>query len=392
MPEFTEALHLRTALGEPIVLALDPSGPAIEVRAVDGTLLVCIRPDSIELRDAGGSRAELNGDRSTLELRDDGGREKVHLNGQIGLLELRRHADLTTVRLDGRLGMVQVLDSQGRSRVRLRADDSSLVLEDDDGATRVRAAGLRGKLELGYGDMTVSADGDIGTIDLRNRHALHVPRSIGLDGRYGTIGLWNTLAQPAEKTIGMDGRYGTLVLRDGHEERIRLDGRYSQLFMQASGGGHWVDLDGRYGRLRLTGDVELANADCAEDFEVADLSIRPGEVVVIDQDGRILPCTSAYDTRVAGVVSGAGGYRPGIVLDRPYARESHRPVAMVGKVFVYADASAPIRAGDPLTTAARRGHAQLASDPIRSGGAILGKALDGLSEGTALIPMLVAPR
>ena len=46
--------------------------------------------------------------------------------------------------------------------------------------------------------------------------------------------------------------------------------------------------------------------------------------------------------------------------------------------------------GDLLTTSDTAGHAMKAVDPRRAFGAILGKALQPLSEGRGLIPVLVA--
>jgi len=58
------------------------------------------------------------------------------------------------------------------------------------------------------------------------------------------------------------------------------------------------------------------NADCAENFDVATTDrIEPGTLMAIDERGAVLPSHKAYDNRVAGVVSGAGGLRPAVVLD-----------------------------------------------------------------------------
>jgi hypothetical protein len=66
------------------------------------------------------------------------------------------------------------------------------------------------------------------------------------------------------------------------------------------------------------------------------------------------------------------------------------PVALVGRVYVWADASTdPIEPGDLLTTAERPGHAMKVKDHERATGAILGKAMTGLSEGQGLILTLV---
>jgi hypothetical protein len=139
------------------------------------------------------------------------------------------------------------------------------------------------------------------------------------------------------------------------------------------------------------GDIMLRNADCAEDFDVGDRAgVQPGAVVVLDEAGRVRPCEVAYDGRVAGVVSGAGDFRPGIVLDRQRSGAERRPVALMGKVFCQVDASyGAVATGDLLTTSPTVGHAMKAGDRQRAFGAVLGKALKPLSSGRGLVPVLV---
>jgi hypothetical protein len=93
---------------------------------------------------------------------------------------------------------------------------------------------------------------------------------------------------------------------------------------------------------------------------------------------------------VAGVVSGAGEYKPGIVLDRR-GNGNRVPVALVGKVYCQVDAEfAAIAVGDLLTTSATPGHAMRATNPLEAFGAVIGKALRPLASGRGLIPILVA--
>ena len=59
-----------------------------------------------------------------------------------------------------------------------------------------------------------------------------------------------------------------------------------------------------------TGDIQLANSDCAEDFEVvAAVGVESGTVMVLNDDGQLEQGTKPYDKRVTGVVSGAGDLR-----------------------------------------------------------------------------------
>ncbi|WP_151524186.1 hypothetical protein [Serinicoccus kebangsaanensis] len=147
------------------------------------------------------------------------------------------------------------------------------------------------------------------------------------------------------------------------------------------------------GTVRVGGDVVLQGADLAERFAPGDAEVVPGTVVVLgESDGggdRVRACDTAYDTGVVGVVSGAGSHRPALVMDAGLA--AGVPVALTGKVWVLAcDAGGPITRGDLLTTAPVTGRAQRAADPRRSHGAVLGKALDDLQEGTGLIRALVS--
>lgn len=89
------------------------------------------------------------------------------------------------------------------------------------------------------------------------------------------------------------------------------------------------------GDVEVTGDIRLANADCAEDFNVAGaVKVEPGTVMVLGNEGALFESHQAYDKRVAGVISGAGDYKPGIVLDKRQSTTGNRqPVALMGKVF-----------------------------------------------------------
>ena len=145
------------------------------------------------------------------------------------------------------------------------------------------------------------------------------------------------------------------------------------------------------GNLAVSGDVLLTGADCAEDFDVQDAhELEPGTVMVIDTNNRLCASHHAYDRRVAGVLSGAGDCRPGLILGRRAAGPNRLPLALNGKAYCKADAVyAPIGVGDLLTTSSTPGHAMKASDATRAFGAVIGKALQPLTDGRGLIPMLV---
>jgi hypothetical protein len=145
------------------------------------------------------------------------------------------------------------------------------------------------------------------------------------------------------------------------------------------------------GNILATGDVRLAGADCAEEFDLDEgQPLEAGTVMVISDEEKLRPCTDAYDTKVAGVLSGAGDCRPGIILGKQ-ASQTRIPLALTGKVYCKVDAHyALVALGDLLTTSPTSGHAMKATDPLEAFGAVIGKALRPLTDGQGLIPILVA--
>ena len=142
--------------------------------------------------------------------------------------------------------------------------------------------------------------------------------------------------------------------------------------------------------LEITG-----GADLSENFDInAGAAVQPGTVVCIDPDdpGRLIPSGSPYQRTVAGVVSGAGGVRPGLLMGQQgTAADGAHPVALTGRVWTLCDASAgPIRPGDLLTTAPTAGHAMKVADHEKAQGAIVGKAMSKLEAGQGLVLVLVS--
>jgi len=168
------------------------------------------------------------------------------------------------------------------------------------------------------------------------------------------------------------------------------------LFASSDGGG----LAGVFnGGIKVTGDVEVTGditltggQDVAEDFETQSANnVEPGLVMVLDSNGKLNPCKEPYDKKVAGVIAGAGEFKPGIVLGKASSMQSTLPIALLGKSYCRVDADyGAIGIGDLLTTSATLGHAMRADDPIKAFGAVIGKALRSVVSGQALIPILIA--
>jgi len=134
-------------------------------------------------------------------------------------------------------------------------------------------------------------------------------------------------------------------------------------------------------------------ADLSENFVVAG-GAEPGMVLAIDPDhpGALCIARRAYDKRVAGIVSGAGGIKSGMVMGQSGSlADGGHHVALTGRVYCWCDASeGGIEPGDLLTTSDTPGHAMRVSDEGRSAGAILGKAMTSLTTGRGLVLVLVS--
>jgi hypothetical protein len=140
------------------------------------------------------------------------------------------------------------------------------------------------------------------------------------------------------------------------------------------------------------GDIRLLGGqDCAEEFDIQSENIEPGTVMVLNQSGNLEECNDAYDKKVAGVISGGGRFKPGIILGKQESESKRLPVALMGKVYCKVDAtSSSIEIGDLLTTSPTKGHAMKAEDPYKAFGAVIGKALGPIKERLGMIPVLVA--
>ena len=195
-------------------------------------------------------------------------------------------------------------------------------------------------------------------------------------------------------TLGGGGVDGRITLKNSaDQETISINVQDSRITLKNPAGQETISINGADGTIQLDGDIVLRNADCAEDFDIAESQdqIEPGTIMVLDQDGKLHQSQEAYDKKVVGVISGAGNWKPGIVLDKRPPQNNRMPLALVGKVYCKVDAHySPVEVGDLLTTSPTPGHAMRADDPVKAFGAVIGKALHSLNAGKGLIPIIVA--
>ena len=246
--------------------------------------------------------------------------------------------------------------------------------------------------------LTVDPDSPTSALLISNQDGSRV---ISIGDPNGNVALPNDLSATRIFVAGRPDLGGLIRVSDRNgREVISIDADARTIRISNPDNSRVIDLGGPNGNVALPNDLSatrifaqdviLSNSDCAEDFDVAD-KVAAGAVVVIDEQGAVRECRKAYDKKVAGVISGAGAYKPAIVLDKQQAESNRAPVALVGKVYCQVDAQySTIGVGDLLTTSATPGHAMKAIDPLKAFGAVLGKALRPLQSGQGLIPILVA--
>jgi hypothetical protein len=242
--------------------------------------------------------------------------------------------------------------------------------------------GVFGQCDFGEAVVGHGPTGAIGVLGCKDRQFSQSAGVYGESSNQGVMGLTTAPSGTGVFGGGTTSAKGSAIgVRGETTTGVGVQG-------QSFGAG----LAGKFiGNVEVTGDVRLVNADCAEDFDLSGAeTIEPGTVMAFDQDGMLSQSEKAYDKKVAGVISGAGGYRPGIVLDKQESQTNRMPIALLGKVFCKVDADySPIEVGDLLTTSPTAGHAMKADDPLKSFGSVIGKALRPLGEGQGLIPILV---
>ncbi len=264
----------------------------------------------------------------------------------------------------------------------------------------------------GYGVVTTYTNSYIGIREQYPLGKLHIEtNSVSLQ----ESALWNDdlIIEDTDAIIGLysdaSGSVGSAIYLNELDGDGNLVDKWS-IFRETTTGG--LDLRFTYGSnpnaannssaLRLTTagraicrTLEITGgADLSEPFEFADdQPLTAGMVVIIDPEnpGRLTVSNRPYDTRVAGIISGAGGINPGVTMSSQTISENGREVAIAGRVYCLADASSgAIRPGDLLTTSSIPGHAMKACDRERCYGTVIGKAMSSLDEGRGLVLVLVS--
>ena len=266
--------------------------------------------------------------------------------------------------------------------------------------------------------LTTYIDGTAGWFGTRSNHPLNFFYNDGAASMTIGGGGISMASSSGFFTVGSpNAESGASIQRGGNRGDIRFDGSTLKLVAGPGNGppssiaGIAVTTAGNVGigttnpsrTLEVAGDVWFRDAsvrvltirggaDLAEPFAMSHADVTPGTVVIIDTQnpGRLRRSGAAYDKKVAGIVSGLDGVRPGISMIQEDMLEAGENVALSGRVYVKANTSAgPIEPGDLLTTSDIPGEAMKAADHARAQGAILGKAMTALPQGDGSVLVLV---
>jgi hypothetical protein len=251
--------------------------------------------------------------------------------------------------------------------------------------------------------MTWLKDGKVGINTTNPLEGLHVH---DMDVRITNIGPVDAIRMFAPAVNGYGGEIriydanGTSTIRMKGAETATTG---ADIALRNASGVTKISLDAEYGTEGTgritTEEIDITGgADLAEKFEVLDnpfeSKLLPGMLVSIDPagSGKLVLTQQAYDHCVVGVISGANGLRPGLIMgQRGTQADGESPIALVGRVYVWADATKrAIEPGNLLTSSNLSGHVMHARKPKKATNSIVGKAMTGLEQGTGLVLMLIS--
>jgi len=320
--------------------------------------------------------------RASVDAADDGVINLYQVDGSTGVF---MDAD------DAGGGILWLYNTNSQSRVRLdglgNAGGGQVTLLANDGSTSVNLYGDSG------GSGEISVNGPTGTEG--------VQISGGSSGGSLTLRDETGAATLLMSSSVSAGSYQYLYKGNG-DIGVQLDGDNSgagYIGVYGTNNSIRIALDGQSsGEGRISCDVLQINggSDLSENFDIRSYHqpLQPGMIVCIDPNnpGQLVTSSKAYDKTVAGVISGAGGVKPGMLMgQKGTAADGSHPVALTGRVYCMVDADADaIEPGDMITTSVTPGHGMKVSDYAKASGAIIGKAMTKLSSGKGLVLVLVS--
>ena len=227
------------------------------------------------------------------------------------------------------------------------------------------------------------------------------------DGDGAEIALFN---EDSEPTIKIDAQRGTaeggyISMRDEElNERIQLYAKETasqgaSIKLYDASDSLTIEMDADFngkGRV-ITQEIQITGgADLSEHFDITDgvNAVLPGYLVSIDPNspGKLKITDVAHDHKVVGIVSGANGVSPGMLMRQAGSvADGEYPIALAGRVYAYAiaDEDNPILPGDLLTSSDVPGFAMKVQGMEQVHGSIIGKAMTSLHANEGFVLVLV---
>ena len=312
-------------------------------------------------------------------------------------------------------GLLRLYQADGSIGVYADGEDNgagSIGVRSTNGANRVFIDGLStgggGEISLfdSSGDEVIEflANSSGGAITLKDELAVTAAVLASSASGGGYQYLYN---DDGDATVYLDGHSGgggyISVRNTNGVSRVIVDGQSTAgsgaIFLYDGAGANTISLVGDVsGEGKITTQVLqiTGGSDLSESFDVNAVheTLKPGMIVCIDSNnpGELVTSSKAYDRTVAGVISGAGGVKPGMLMGQKGSKaDGEHPVALTGRVYCYVDADeGAVRPGDLITTSATPGHGMKVSDHAKAQGAIIGKAMTPLEKGRGLVLVLVS--
>jgi hypothetical protein len=231
----------------------------------------------------------------------------------------------------------------------------------------------------GAGPQSWSLDGT-----LYNANAASV---VSLSDVESTTPIHSPLNFSARNTAFSYGSVGIGTTAPGANNKLEVNGNIA---LTSGSGGAITFQDGTVQSTAFTGVLcggdysELVNASGSKK------SYEPGDVLVLTEDGKqdVARSSKPYSTMVAGIYA----TKPGVIGRRQSLAKDidELPMAMVGIVPTKVNAeNGPIHRGDLLVSSATPGYAMKGTDRSHMLGAVIGKAMGSLDEGSGVIEVLV---
>lgn len=328
----------------------------------------------------GSSRAILEGENTggTLSLyASDGGLGAILYGNEgqgSGALSLRNTNGSPRFRAYGgpSSGLLQMYDVDGTETVTVNGSgNGNIVLRQGDGSVGL---GISANNGTGGGGMSIYRD------DGTFAGQMTIADTTRRDGFWGLTkgnGNWGITARGQNSSTGGGAMYfydsagaATVVIDSDSAD----EGRITTQVLTITGG-----------------------SDLSENFDInaAGDELKPGMIVSIDpaNPGGLVLSATAHDKKVAGIVSGAGGVKTGMLMGQAGTKaDGKHPVALTGRVFCWVDADAggAVEAGDLITTSSTPGHGMKVTDHSLASGSIIGKAMTSLDKGKGLVLVLVS--